>query len=148
MQSVAASFIATIIVLWAALNTLGAVPLSDQRMYQLDMATQNLWQPCDVPDTCFRFNRATSHTSQGPWPWNCESPNESVQRSSQTHLQNHVVWWWTLNCSVRSYVTKPSTKCYSMKLCSRMHGDVTPLSSWTPCARQVCYPYIICHRQY
>ena len=27
--------------------------------------------------------RATSHTSQEPWPWNCESPKESVQRLSQ-----------------------------------------------------------------
>jgi hypothetical protein len=26
---------------------------------------------------------ATSHTSQEPWPWNCESPKESVQRPSQ-----------------------------------------------------------------
>ena len=28
--------------------------------------------------------RATSHMSQEPWPWNCESPKESVQRSSKT----------------------------------------------------------------
>jgi hypothetical protein len=27
--------------------------------------------------------RATWHTSQEPWPWNCESPKESVQRPSQ-----------------------------------------------------------------
>ena len=27
--------------------------------------------------------RATSHMSQEPWPWNCESPKESVQRLSQ-----------------------------------------------------------------
>ena len=27
--------------------------------------------------------RATSHTSQEPWPWNCESPKESVQKPSQ-----------------------------------------------------------------
>ena len=27
--------------------------------------------------------RGTSHTSQEPWPWNCESPNESVQGASQ-----------------------------------------------------------------
>ena len=29
------------------------------------------------------YLRATSHTSQEPWPWNCESPKESVQRPSQ-----------------------------------------------------------------
>ena len=27
--------------------------------------------------------RATSHTSQEPWPWTCESPKESVHRPSQ-----------------------------------------------------------------
>ena len=27
--------------------------------------------------------RATSHMSQEPWPWNCESPIESIQRPSQ-----------------------------------------------------------------
>ena len=27
--------------------------------------------------------RATSPTSQEPWPWNCESPKESVQRPSK-----------------------------------------------------------------
>jgi hypothetical protein len=58
--------------------------------------------------------RATSHTSQELSPWNCESPNESVQRplSQHTHLQNHLVRSQTLECSVRSYVTGPSTKCY------------------------------------
>ena len=29
------------------------------------------------------------------------------------HLQNHVVWSWALKCTVKSYVTRPSTKCYS-----------------------------------
>ena len=28
------------------------------------------------------------------------------------HLQNHVVWSWTLKCSVKSSVTGPSIKCY------------------------------------
>ena len=28
------------------------------------------------------------------------------------HFQNHVVWSWTLRCSVKSYVTRPSTKWY------------------------------------
>ena len=27
--------------------------------------------------------RATSHMRQEPWPWNCESPKEIVQRPSQ-----------------------------------------------------------------
>ena len=37
---------------------------------------------------------------------------ESVQRLSQRHLQNRVLWSQTLKCSVKSYVTGPSTKCY------------------------------------
>ena len=57
-------------------------------------------------------SRATSHTSQEPWPWNCESPKESVQKAIPTHLQNHVVCSRILKCSVMSYVTRPSTKCY------------------------------------
>ena len=28
------------------------------------------------------------------------------------HLPNHVVWSQALKCSVKSYVTVPSTKCY------------------------------------
>ena len=43
---------------------------------------------------------ATSHRSQEPWPRYCESPKESVQRPSQTTVQNHVVWSWILECSV------------------------------------------------
>ena len=55
--------------------------------------------------------RATSHTSQEPWPWNCERPKRKCPKGVPTHLQNHVVWSRTLKCSVKSYVTGPSTKC-------------------------------------
>ena len=57
--------------------------------------------------------RVTSHMSKELWPWNCESPKESVQRAVPRHLQNHVVCSQTLKCIVKSYVTGPSTKCYS-----------------------------------
>ena len=58
------------------------------------------------------FLANTPHTSQEPWPWNCENPKESVFGPSPTPPpQNHVVWSWTLKCIVRSYVTAPSTKC-------------------------------------
>ena len=50
--------------------------------------------------------------TQEPWPWNCESPKESVQRPLPTHLPNHVVWSRALKCSVKAYVTGPSTKYY------------------------------------
>ena len=29
--------------------------------------------------------KVTSHTSREPWPWNCESPKESVQRPPSQH---------------------------------------------------------------
>jgi hypothetical protein len=55
---------------------------------------------------------AISHTSQEPWPWNYESPKEKCPKAIvPTHLQNHVLWSRILKCSVKSYVTKPSTKC-------------------------------------
>ena len=28
------------------------------------------------------------------------------------HIQYHVVWSWALKCIVKSYATRPSTKCY------------------------------------
>jgi hypothetical protein len=61
------------------------------------------------------YVRATSHTSQEPWPWSCESPEESVQRPCQSHLQNHVAWSRTLKCSVKSYVTGSLNNCYFNK---------------------------------
>jgi len=48
--------------------------------------------------------RAASHTSQEP---KRKCPNAVVP----THLQDHVVWSRILKCSVKSYVTGPSTKC-------------------------------------
>jgi hypothetical protein len=33
--------------------------------------------------------KATSHMSQEPWPWNCESPKESGQRPSQHARAQH-----------------------------------------------------------
>ena len=36
-----------------------------------------------VPQELVCCLRATSHTSQEPWPWKCESPKKSVQRLSQ-----------------------------------------------------------------
>ena len=47
---------------------------------------------------------ATSHTSQELWPWDCESPKESVQRLILRHLRNHVVWSRILKWSMKSYV--------------------------------------------
>jgi hypothetical protein len=73
------------------------------------------WKPC--PQTYSTWTdrplRATSHTSQEPWPWNCESPKEKCSKAVPTHLQNHVVVWSRiLECSLKLYVTGPSTKCY------------------------------------
>ena len=66
-----------------------------------------------------RMLNATSHTSHEPWPWNCESPKESVQSTSKgypkTPPKNHVVWTRIPKCSVKPYVTGSSTKCYFNK---------------------------------
>jgi hypothetical protein len=39
-------------------------------------------------------------------------PKRKRAKAVPRHLQNHVVWSRTLMCSVKSYVTGPSTKCY------------------------------------
>ena len=39
-------------------------------------------------------------------------PKRKCPRPSQTHLQNHVVWSRTLQCSVKLYVIGPSIKCH------------------------------------
>jgi hypothetical protein len=44
--------------------------------------------------------------------WVRAGQKESVQRPSQDTFQNHVVWLQALKCSVKLYVTGPSTKHY------------------------------------
>ena len=39
-------------------------------------------------------------------------PKRKWSKTIPTHLQNHVVWSRTLKCSVKSYLTGPSTRCY------------------------------------
>ena len=39
-------------------------------------------------------------------------PKRKCPKAVPRHLQHHVVWSRTLECSVKSYVTGPSTKCY------------------------------------
>ena len=39
-------------------------------------------------------------------------PKRKRPKAVPRHLQNHVVWSRTLECSVKSYVTWTSTKCY------------------------------------
>ena len=39
-------------------------------------------------------------------------PKRKCPKAVLTHLQNHVVWSRTVKCSVKSYVTGPSTKYY------------------------------------
>ena len=40
-------------------------------------------------------------------------PIRKCPKAVPRHLQNHVLWSRTLKCSVKSYVTGPSTKCYN-----------------------------------
>ena len=39
-------------------------------------------------------------------------PKRKCPKAIPRHLQNHVVWSRILKCSVKSYVTKPITKCH------------------------------------
>ena len=39
-------------------------------------------------------------------------PKRNCLEAVPTHLQNHVVWSRSLKCSVKPYVTGPSTKCF------------------------------------
>jgi hypothetical protein len=39
-------------------------------------------------------------------------PERKCPKAAPTHLQNHVVWSRTFECSVKSNMTMPSTKCY------------------------------------
>ena len=89
--------------------------------------------------------------SQEPWPRNCESPQESVRRLSvPTHLQTHVVWSRTLKCSVKSYVTGPSTKCWLneflfMRVLTRERNRINQWL-WTfgvPCVPVSCQTYLL-----
>jgi hypothetical protein len=63
-------------------------------------------------------NNVAPMPTQNPWAWvgmgmgmgtRCRA---LVQRPSQHTLQNHVVWSQILKRSVKSHVTRPSTKCY------------------------------------
>ena len=50
------------------------------------------------------------------------APKGSVQRPSQTHLQNHVEWSRILKCSVKSCVTGPSLNATSMRVSLNLHN--------------------------
>ena len=69
-------------------------------------------EKCMSLELSYELVWATSHTSQEPWPWTCESPKRKCSKAVPTHLQNHVVWSRVPKCSVKSYVSGPSTKCY------------------------------------
>ena len=43
---------------------------------------------------------------------NLWEPKRKCPKAVPTHLQTHVVWSRALKCSVKSYLTGPSTKCY------------------------------------
>ena len=55
--------------------------------WQFMWAYDDGYTHCTLLSRMFKLLRATSHMSQGPWPCNCESPKESVQRPSQ-HTSN------------------------------------------------------------
>ena len=60
--------------------------------------------------------RVTSHMSQEPWLWNCESPKGKCPKVVPIHLRDQEIWSRILKCSVKPRVTRPSTKCYFNEL--------------------------------
>jgi len=84
--------------------------ISHKRILYIEVVCTGLTTCVYLDFDCVEL-RATSHTSQESCPWNCESPKEKCPRAVPTHLHNHVVWSRTLKCSMKSYVTRPSTKC-------------------------------------
>ena len=73
-------------ILWHWDHIWPQVHLGVNRYYDFDtIATDRVLDTiygCGLLIPCVHL-RATSHTSQEPWPWSCESPKESVQTPSQ-----------------------------------------------------------------
>ena len=58
-------------------------------------------------------------------------PKRKCPKAIPTHLQNHVLWSRTLECSVKSYVTGPSTKCHFKEILF-MRNFYSRNESWVP----------------
>jgi hypothetical protein len=58
--------------------------------------------------------KAYGHFTHEPRAMTVKSwePERECSKAIPRHLQSHVVWPWTLECSVKSYVIGPSTNCY------------------------------------
>ena len=75
---------------------------------------------------CWDKSKLSSETILGPLHTRIKSRDreivraqkKSVQRSSPTHLQNHVVWSRTLKCSVKPYMMGPQPNVVSMNFYS------------------------------
>jgi hypothetical protein len=91
----------------------------------------------------FRHLRPTPHMSQGPWLRKLWEPKSKCLKAVPTHLQKYVVWSQAIKCSVKSYVTGPSTKCYfSIFLFMRVltHDRI----EWTKgCECSECYGLVV-----
>ena len=76
-------------------------------------------------------------------------PKRKCPKAIPRHLQNHVVWSRIHKCSVKPYVTKPSTKCYFNEFhscrCSHMIKQNKPIvvSVWSVMVSRFCVrPYM------
>ena len=72
-------------------------------------------------DACWHANPldVMKKELEGPLHTRAKSGDNEIVRAQRKclkaipcHLQIHVLWWWTLKCSVKSYVIGCSTKCY------------------------------------
>jgi hypothetical protein len=69
-----------------------------------------IWLPhaCQIPYLPLgHFTREPRAVTMKLW-----EPNRKCSKAVPTHLQNHVAWSQTLECSVKAYVSGPLTKCY------------------------------------
>ena len=58
-----------------------SVPI--QGIYLLLKGGNSLWKPSNSHEGClWVICEGTSYTSQEPWPWNCESPNERLSQGT------------------------------------------------------------------
>jgi hypothetical protein len=59
------------------------------------------------------------------------------------HLQNHVVWSRTLKCSVKSYVTGPSTQCYFNEFLFMWVLTRNNIEQTNGCERSECHGLLV-----
>ena len=98
------------------------------------------------PDTLHSVGTLRAHFTHEPRAMTRKlwEPKRKCLKAVPRHLQNHVVWSRTLKCSVKSYVTMPSSKCYFCEfLYVRVltHDEIEEIN--VICERLECYGLLV-----